>query len=186
MSIETQLALVSLCLHHCSFIVNVRWNVYQGSINSSTNIIQWRLLDQMIIHEDHYLFGRDFSRIDQNTFLCFFSGINNNNLTTQKDFFGENEKIIWWRFEVIYTFQSETGQSVLDIEMNKGPENGLCTITPSNGTLDTVFTITCSNWTDNDGIKDYSFYGSIRRDFDSIYLLFFLYSKVGLKIHQND
>ncbi len=54
--------------------------------------------------------------------------------------------------------------NIIDIKINKGPENGLCTIDPSEGTINTLFNITCSNWIDTDGIKDYLFYGSIREE----------------------
>jgi hypothetical protein len=76
-----------------------------------------------------------------------------------KDLFVENDQIIYWRFEVIYSFQSEISQSSFDIEINQSPKFGSCSIDSSNGTTMILFTINCSNWFDQDEINDYSFYG---------------------------
>lgn len=88
--------------------------------------------------------------------------MNTDKLTISNDFFNENKQIAYWQFEVIYKFESETSNSTFNIEMNEGPKNGSCMIDPSIGIIDTIFTINCSGWTDHDGIKDYSFYRSIR------------------------
>ncbi|CAF3978323.1 unnamed protein product [Rotaria sp. Silwood2] len=50
------------------------------------------------------------------------------------------------------------GIGAIDFMINSPPKNGTCTISPLNGTTTTLFTITCSNWIDNNGIRDYSFY----------------------------
>ena len=42
--------------------------------------------------------------------------------------------------------------------MNQPPSNGSCSINPNNGTTSTMFTISCPNWYDDDGIQDYSVY----------------------------
>ncbi len=88
--------------------------------------------------------------------------MNTDKLTISNDFFNENKQITYWQFEVIYTFESETSKNTFNIEMNEGPKNGSCMIHPSIGTIDTIFTINCSGWIDDDGIKDYSFYRLIR------------------------
>ncbi len=62
-------------------------------------------------------------------------------------------------FEVIYSFDSEIASSAINFVINQPPQNGSCSINPLNGTTSTLFTISCSNWFDQDGIKDYSFYG---------------------------
>ena len=76
-----------------------------------------------------------------------------------KDFFIENQPNIYWRLEVIYSFASKTTVQTFDIELNEIPKNGICSIHPLNGTIITLFNITCSNWFDGDGIKDYIIYG---------------------------
>ena len=42
--------------------------------------------------------------------------------------------------------------------MSQPPQNGSCSTSPSNGTITTLFTISCLDWFDEDGIKDYSIY----------------------------
>ncbi len=71
----------------------------------------------------------------------------------------ENNQIIYWRFEVIYSFKSEISRQIFEMEMNEEPKNGFCSINPSNGTMFTLFTINCSNWFDRDEIKDFTVYG---------------------------
>jgi hypothetical protein len=88
--------------------------------------------------------------------------MNTDQLTISNGFFNENKQITYWQFEVIYKFESETIKSTFNIEINEGPKNGSCMIHPSTGTIDTIFTINCSGWIDHDGIKDYSFYRSIK------------------------
>ncbi|UJR12876.1 hypothetical protein I4U23_017050 [Adineta vaga] len=62
------------------------------------------------------------------------------------------------RFEVIYTFLNETSTSVLNFVTNQSPSNGSCSINPLNGTTTTAFNISCSNWFDSDGVRDYTLY----------------------------
>jgi hypothetical protein len=42
----TQLSLYSKCIEYCSSIKNIQWNIYQGTMNSSTNVIQWISFNQ--------------------------------------------------------------------------------------------------------------------------------------------
>jgi len=82
------------------------------------------------------------------------------NLTVTTDLFLQNSQIEYWRFEVIYSFISGTSSSAINFVINQPPNNGSCTINPLNGTTSTLFTISCLNWFDKNGIKDYSFYGA--------------------------
>lgn len=52
----------------------------------------------------------------------------------------------------------QTSSSAINFIINRPPSNGSCSITPLNGTTTTLFTVFCSNWSDQDGIKDYSIY----------------------------
>lgn len=61
----------------------------------------------------------------------------------------------------MYSFSSENSSSALNFIINKPPDGGSCSIDPLNGTISTLFTIICSSWVDEDGIKDYSFYGNL-------------------------
>ena len=133
----TQVALFSLCLDNCSSIENIHWNIYFGILNQSTNLIQWNLFNKDIL-----------------TF-----GNNTNYFTISNELFTQNSAIEYWRFEVLYQFQQGQSASSMYFKINQRPSNGSCSITPLNGTITTLFTIVCSNWSDENEIKDYSFYG---------------------------
>ena len=87
-------------------------------------------------------------------------GMATTNFTVTNDLFLENPAIFYWRFEARYIFPLEISSSALNFRLNHPPENGSCSIDPRNGTTSTPFTITCSDWFDEDGIKDYSFYST--------------------------
>ena len=86
-------------------------------------------------------------------------GTNTSNFTALNQLFLANPQINLWRFEVVYTFTSETSSSALNVVINQPPSNGSCSIDPLNGTTSTLFDISCPHWFDEDGIADYSFYG---------------------------
>ncbi len=85
--------------------------------------------------------------------------MNTSNFTATDQLFINNPSVIYWSFEVVYFFGLKTSTSALYFIINQPPENGSCSINPSNGTTSTLFTISCLNWFDDDDIKDYSFYG---------------------------
>ncbi|CAF4292472.1 unnamed protein product, partial [Adineta steineri] len=136
----TQVALFALCVGTCTNLQNIKWNIYQGSDNSSSNYTQWTLFNNMILYENIW-------------FFC--------NFTATNQLFLNNPQINLWRFEVVYTFLNETSTSALNFIINQPPYNGSCSINPMNGTTTTLFTITCPNWYDEDGVKDYSLYGKV-------------------------
>ena len=132
----TQVALFSLCIGNCSSIQNITWNIYSGQMNSSVaNYSQWNLFNPT----QNYFFGR-----------------NTSNFTSTNQLFLNHPEIKLWKFEVVYSFRSETSISSLNFLINQPPSNGSCSIFPLNGTITTSFEIICSNWFDEDGIKDYS------------------------------
>ncbi|CAF0820451.1 unnamed protein product [Adineta ricciae] len=87
-------------------------------------------------------------------------GSNTENLTIPKMFFQNTSNVAFWRFQVFYNFSSEIIVGTFDIEINKPPTNGTCSIQPQNGTIMTLFTINCSDWYDRDGIKQMTIYNS--------------------------
>ena len=130
----TQVALFSLCIGNCSSILQkIIWNLYSGEANSSL----WILFNQT----QNYFFGKSSS-----------------NFTVLNQLFIQNPTVQFWKFEVVYSFRNETSTSALHFVLNQPPQNGSCSISPSNGTTTTLFLISCSNWSDEDGIKDYSLY----------------------------
>ncbi len=56
----TQVALFSACVNNCTSINNITWNVYQGVMNSSSDIVQWTLFNQMNQYENIWFFGNFF------------------------------------------------------------------------------------------------------------------------------
>jgi hypothetical protein len=59
----TQVALFSICIGNCTIIQNITWNIYQGSMNSSSNFTQWTLFNQ-ITYQNIWFFGRSSSLFD--------------------------------------------------------------------------------------------------------------------------
>ena len=91
--------------------------------------------------------------------FSFSSGATTENFTVTKDLFLLNPLITRWRFEVIYSFSSPLlSSSSLDFLINSPPRNGSCSISPSNGSALTLFTVSCLDWFDEDGIQDYSLF----------------------------
>jgi hypothetical protein len=72
-----------------------------------------------------------------------------------------NPLINYWKFEVIYLFSIGISSSSIYFKKNSPPSNGSCSIDPLNGTTRTLFNISCSNWFNENEIKDYSVYGLI-------------------------
>lgn len=75
---------------------------------------------------------------------------------------------------MIYTFASEISSSALNFLINQSPANGSCTINPHNGTTTTLFSISCPDWFDQDGIKDYSIYSRIETQHRILTLIHFV------------
>ncbi|CAF4198666.1 unnamed protein product, partial [Adineta steineri] len=78
--------------------------------------------------------------------------------TATNQLFLSNPQINLWQFEVVYSFLQETSSSSLNIVLTKSPSNGSCLINPLNGTTNSLFDVLCSNWFDDNDIKDYSVY----------------------------
>ncbi|CAF1004007.1 unnamed protein product [Adineta steineri] len=138
----TQVALFTICIGTCTNLQSIKWNIYQGSDNStSSNSTQWTLFNNTILYENIWFFGT-----------------NTSNFTATDLLFLNNLQISLWRFEVVYTFLSAISTSALNFIINQPPVNGSCSINPLGGTITTLFTIECPDWYDVDGIQDYSLY----------------------------
>ncbi|UJR08873.1 hypothetical protein I4U23_013128 [Adineta vaga] len=91
-----------------------------------------------------------------------------------------------WKFEVLYTFQSGQSSSAISILINQCPSNGTCSISPDKGTTTALFTVSCPNWFDNDGINDYSLYVWITDDSEPIMIAFSIVSNFQVRIPAGD
>jgi hypothetical protein len=56
--VNTQAALFSVCLGNCSSLVNITWNIYQGSMNLSTDMIKWTPFIEINSSNDDMFFGK--------------------------------------------------------------------------------------------------------------------------------
>ena len=153
----TQIALFSRCTDHCANIQNIKWNIYHGKMNSSSNYTDWTLFKQTDLYENICIFGKKIVLLLRLS-ISIISGIKTSHFTATTTLFLNNPEATHWRFEVGYTSENETSFSSLNFIINQSPYNGTCEVNPSNGTPNTIFTISCPNWFDEDIIKDYSLY----------------------------
>jgi hypothetical protein len=161
----TQVALSASCIGICDNQSIIQWNVYYGVFNLTSNVIQWLPFNQMMTYDQIWFFGNDrffLFRASLLILLCEHLGRSTNQFTSTNRLFVQNPAVQYWRFEVIYRFPSALSSSALTFVMNRPPSSGSCSILPLNGTTSTLFTITCSAWSDENGIKDYSLYGMSR------------------------
>ena len=113
-----------------------------------------------------YTFTVKLESIDQlEKYLSFsFKGRTTQNLTVLSTLFSNNPSVTYWKFESIYTVTNTdgiaSGTGAVRFVMNTPPQNGTCAVDRTNGTTLTRFRITCSNWTDSDGIEGYTLYGT--------------------------
>ena len=126
-------------------------------MNASSSVVQWTPYPRMDQYQNTWFFGMS-SHPHCSSLTLIFAGSNTSNFTATNQLFLANPTIAYWRFEVVYTLPSERSSSALSFVINQPPRNGSCTVAPLNGTTSTPFTLTCSRWQDEDGIKDYSIY----------------------------
>jgi hypothetical protein len=55
----TQVALFSICYGNCTTIPNITWNIYEGSMSSSSNVTKWSLFNQTNSYQNIWFFGKD-------------------------------------------------------------------------------------------------------------------------------
>jgi len=60
---------------------------------------------------------------------------------------------------VVTTASGAYGVSFLDFELNTAPAGGSCTVSPLSGvSMQTLFTVSCTDWNDVDGVLAYQFF----------------------------
>ena len=155
----TQVSLFSRCFDDCPTAKNITWNIFQGFNRSSTNI-RWQLFTQIDQLNNIWFFGKLSFRSFVWNKERFLSGRNTSHFTALSELFGAYPQIRYWRFQVVDTFPTEISSSALNFEMNESPANGSCSIFPLNGSTSTLFSVSCPQWTDQDGIEDYSLYNT--------------------------
>ncbi|CAM2729577.1 unnamed protein product, partial [Rotaria socialis] len=103
----TQVALFSTCTDNCQSINNITWNIYQGVMNTTSNVVQWTAFQNVKQYENIWFFGS-----------------NTANFTAKNNLFVSNALINYWRFEVVYSSSLQNGSSTIDFEINQSPQNG--------------------------------------------------------------
>jgi hypothetical protein len=61
---NTQVALFSDCVDQCKFVSDIQWNIYQGSNDTSTNIVEWTEFIHLNSSQDLHFFGKKISLIN--------------------------------------------------------------------------------------------------------------------------
>ena len=163
----TQALLKSHCLQSCddaSEIV-VQWTVYRGfQTGYPNNDVVWILYTNMSAGDDLLFFGKRetiFLKVTHRSFTRL--GRRTENFTATSALFQSNPSIIHWKFQATYIVTNSkgvtSGTGAIRFQINSPPINGTCTIDRTTGTTATLFQLSCTNWYDVDGIKDYTFYG---------------------------
>ena len=103
-----------------------------------------------------------------NNSYFFKSNQSESNLIILKDLFKDYPNVVYWKFKMTvdlltYANESFTTYSSLLFYVNFSPLNGTCDAGPKQGTVETIFSISCDYWFDRDGsIASYSYYGKKR------------------------
>ena len=103
-----------------------------------------------------------------NSSYFFTIGQSNSYLVIKKDLFRDFSSQVIWKIEsnielVTYTNETLTASTSMKVYVNFSPKYGICTISPTNGTTNTVFSLNCQNWIDSNGsVGFYSYYGRLK------------------------
>jgi hypothetical protein len=88
------------------------------------------------------------------------AGESTRQLTINEQWFRNYSLVQRWQFQVIYCFAIGQSLAAMHFAMNSPPSGGNCSIHPSNGTVLTLFTVSCEYWADQQGINSYAIYGN--------------------------
>ena len=137
----TQLSLSACCWNDCSSQKsNINGKIYQGE----NNVTRWTLFNRTDLQE---FFSQSSSSFTDLYLVLFLLGMKTSHFTVDEQLFSLNPSGGLWRFVVVYSFSSGRSTSALDFLIYPPLENR---------TTLTLFTVSCPDWFDDDGIKDYS------------------------------
>ena len=98
-----------------------------------------------------------------NNSYYYKTGLNpQQDLTVKEDLFQDYFPQIIWKIElnVFVPNKNVTGSTSILFYVNYPPRSGSCTLNPTIGTTNTIFSISCLNWIDSDGnVHSYFYYG---------------------------
>ena len=89
-------------------------------------------------------------------FSLIISGRHSRHFTVSEKLF-ERTEVRFWKFEVIYTHDSNNSTSAMHFEINNPPRGGKCLYLLMSDTM----SFECLDWQDEHDIYDYRFYGNI-------------------------
>ena len=99
-----------------------------------------------------------------NNSYYYQTGILNSDLTILSNLFMDNPKQVIWMVELNTYISSRnvSGSSSIILYVNFPPMSGTCAISPTSGTDETLFTISCYGWIDPDGfLISFAYYGKL-------------------------
>ncbi len=159
---STQILLNSSSVDSCPN-ASIEWNIYTG-IMDNNSIIEWEEYNYTKEDSNKWFYGKKKTFLFYNRKRKISLGLNSSRLTGTKDLFSSNPNINYWQFVAIYTSEDKYkpgwGSGSVQLKTNHPPVQQYCTIDPTNGTTNQLFTVICQNWTDLDGIKDYFLHGN--------------------------
>lgn len=161
---QTQLSLYSKCVGLCLGPLSIRWDIYREVFDSNSNTTRLVIVDlNSSTTNSPFYFGQlnivDRWEIDHD--IRSFLGRTTSNLTVTNQLLQTYSNVTKWHFHAFYLFNTEQAKGTITLNVNQPPRNGSCSMDPKNGTISTLFSVSCRNWYDDDDIKDYSIYGRI-------------------------
>ncbi len=67
----TQVALFSICIDNYSSLLKITWNIYQGLLNSTSNVVKWTQFNATISNQTAWFYG-EFIRVNSRIFYVSF------------------------------------------------------------------------------------------------------------------
>ena len=93
----------------------------------------------------------------------YYTENNGLSLTMLENLFSDYSSQTIWKVELVALIPSRnaSGSSSVMFYVNFPPRSGSCDVNPKNGSTNTLFSISCSNWVDPDGVVvSYAYYGN--------------------------
>ncbi|XP_071129607.1 polycystin family receptor for egg jelly-like isoform X3 [Mytilus edulis] len=138
---STRLGLLGHCSTGCDSNTKYEWKIY-----TADHQWIWKEVLELPTHSD---------------------GINSMNIAIRKELFSLNPDVTQYQVSISATTSAgDSGTAFTNLILNKPPSGGTCSITPKVGTVlqTQKFDITCSGWTDEDGIAEYQMYCKFKED----------------------
>jgi len=127
---------------------SVHENKCQRSAGSSRHLSSWMITNQWLLFTNS---------------SYYYTENNGLSLTMLENLFSDYSSQTIWKVELVALIPSRnaSGSSSVMFYVNFPPRLGWCDVNPKNGSTNTLFSISCSNWVDPDGVVvSYAYYGN--------------------------